>query len=43
MLFRSTVKVPLIAGKLEKMMADNIDAGMTLEHSVGVAWLKGNR
>lgn len=38
-----TVKVPLIAGKLEKLMADNIDAGMTLEHSVGVAWLKGNR
>lgn len=37
-----SVKVPLIAGKLEKLMADNIDAGMTLEHSVGVAWLKGN-
>lgn len=38
-----TVKVPLIGGKLEKLMADNIDAGMTVEHSVGVAWLKGNR
>lgn len=38
-----TVKVPLIAGKLEKLMADNIDAGMSVEHSVGVAWLKGNR
>ncbi|MBM7515768.1 DUF2505 domain-containing protein [Nocardioides nitrophenolicus] len=35
------VKVPLIAGKLEKLMADNIDAGLTTEHSVGVAWLKG--
>lgn len=38
-----TVKVPVIGGKLEKLMTDNIDAGMTLEHSVGVAWLKGNR
>lgn len=38
-----TVKVPMIGGKLEKLMADNIDAGMTVEHSVGVAWLKGKR
>lgn len=38
-----TVKVPVIGGKLEKLMADNIDAGMTVEHSVGVAWLKGKR
>lgn len=37
------VKVPLIAGKLEKIMADNIDAGLTIEHAVGVAWLKGER
>ncbi|WGY00547.1 MULTISPECIES: DUF2505 domain-containing protein [unclassified Nocardioides] len=37
------VKVPLIAGKLEKLMADNIDAGLTTEHAVGVAWLKGER
>lgn len=38
-----TVKVPVIGGKLEKLMADNIDAGMTVEHSVGMAWLKGDR
>ncbi|GAA4808255.1 DUF2505 domain-containing protein [Nocardioides caeni] len=38
-----TVKVPLIAGKLEKLMADNIDAGLTVEHTVGVAWLNGER
>ncbi|WGX95155.1 DUF2505 domain-containing protein [Nocardioides sp. L-11A] len=38
-----TVKVPLVAGKLEKLMADNIDAGLTVEHAVGVAWLKGER
>ncbi|WP_158296619.1 DUF2505 domain-containing protein [Nocardioides albidus] len=37
------VKVPLIAGKLERLMADNIDAGLTAEHTVGVAWLKGER
>lgn len=35
------VKVPLVGGKLEKLMADTIDAGMTAEHAVGVAWLKG--
>ncbi|WP_418059748.1 DUF2505 domain-containing protein [Pimelobacter simplex] len=38
-----TVKVPLVGGKLEKLMTDNIDAGLTVEHSVGVAWLKGDR
>jgi hypothetical protein len=38
-----TVKVPLVSGKLEKLMTDNIDAGLTVEHSVGVAWLKGDR
>ncbi|GAA1547374.1 DUF2505 domain-containing protein [Nocardioides humi] len=36
-----TVKVPLVAGKLERLMADNIDAGLTVEHTVGTAWLKG--
>ncbi|WP_408898793.1 DUF2505 domain-containing protein [Nocardioides sp. R1-1] len=38
-----TVKVPLVAGKLERLMADNIDAGLTVEHAVGTAWLKGER
>ncbi len=38
-----TVKVPLVGGKLEKLMSDNIDAGLTVEHSVGTAWLKGER
>lgn len=32
-----------IAGKLEKLMADNIDAGLIVEHAVGVSWLKGER
>ena len=38
-----TVKVPLIGGKLEKLLADRIVAGMDAEHSVGTAWLKGER
>lgn len=38
-----SIKVPLIAGKLEKIMADNIDEGLSVEHSVGIAWLKGER
>lgn len=38
-----TVKVPLIGGKLEKVMADNIDQGLSVEHTVGKAWLRGER
>lgn len=38
-----SVKVPLIGGKLEALMADNIDAGLSVEHSVGTAWLRGDR
>jgi len=34
------VKVPLIGGKLEKLMAEKVQAGMDLEHEVGRAWLK---
>ena len=34
------VKVPLIGGKLERLMAEKVAAGMDVEHSVGVAWLK---
>lgn len=37
------VKVPLIAGKLEKIMADNIDEGLSVEHATGIAWLRGDR
>ncbi len=37
------VKVPLIGGKLESLMADNIKNGMDVEHTVGAAWLaEGN-
>lgn len=38
-----TVKVPIIGAKLEKVMADNIEQGLSTEHSVGTAWLKGER
>ncbi len=34
------VKVPLIGGKLEKLIAEKVAAGMDVEHAVGVAWLK---
>jgi hypothetical protein len=34
------VKVPLIGGKLEKLMADKVRAGMDTEQTVGTTWLK---
>jgi uncharacterized protein YndB with AHSA1/START domain len=34
------VKVPLIGGKLEKLMAEKVAAGMDVEQGVGAAWLK---
>jgi uncharacterized protein YndB with AHSA1/START domain len=34
------VKVPLVGGKLERLMAEKVAAGMDVEHGVGVAWLK---
>ena len=34
------VKVPLIGGKLEKLMAEKVAAGMDVEHTIGVVWLK---
>jgi hypothetical protein len=34
------VKVPLVGGKLEKLMAEKVAAGMDVEHGVGVAWLE---
>lgn len=36
------VKVPLIGGKLESLMADLIAKGMDKEHRAGVAWLERN-
>ena len=33
------VKVPLIGGKLEKLMAEKVAEGMDLERTVGVTWL----
>ena len=35
------VKVPLIGGKLEGLMADLFRKGMDKEHQAGVAWLGG--
>ena len=37
------VKVPLVGGKLESLMADTIGAGYQVEHTVGRAWLKDNK
>jgi uncharacterized protein YndB with AHSA1/START domain len=34
------VKVPLIGGKLEKLMAEKVASGMDTEQRVGAAWLK---
>ena len=33
------VKVPLIGGKLEKLMAEKVKAGMDIEQGVGTTWL----
>jgi Protein of unknown function (DUF2505) len=33
------VKVPLIGGKLEKLMAEKVQAGMDVERQVGQTWL----
>ena len=38
-----TVKVPIVGGKLENLMADNIRKGLEIEEAVGVAWLGGDR
>jgi hypothetical protein len=37
------VKVPLIGGKLESLMAGLVTKGMDKEHTAGVAWLGGKR
>ncbi len=38
-----TVSVPLIGGKIEKLIASQFEAGTAKEHAVGVAWLTGAR
>ncbi len=35
------VRVPLIGGRLEAVMADLFRTGMDKEHGAGVRWLKG--
>jgi uncharacterized protein YndB with AHSA1/START domain len=37
------VRVPLIGGKLEKLMAETIESGFQVEHTVGRAWLQDSR
>jgi hypothetical protein len=37
------VKVPLIGGKLESLLADQVRGAMDTEHEVGIAWLAGDR
>ena len=37
------VKVPLIGGKLESLMADLVAQGMDKEQTAGAAWLAGDR
>ena len=37
------VKVPVVGGKLEGLMADNIKQGLEVEQTVGTAWLGGDR
>ena len=37
------IKVPLVGGKLEKLLAEKITAGLDAEHAVGRAYLEGNR
>lgn len=37
------VKVPLLGGKLEGLLAEQVRHGMDVEHEVGRAWLAGER
>jgi hypothetical protein len=37
------VKVPLLGGRLEKLLAERVAAGMDAEHEVGTRWLAGER
>lgn len=35
------VSVPLIGGRLEKLVAEQVQTGMDVEHTVGIAYLQG--
>lgn len=37
------VNVPLVGGKIEKLIAEKLKHGWDIEHGVGTAWLEGNR
>ncbi|QIX25955.1 DUF2505 domain-containing protein [Nocardioides sp. JQ2195] len=37
------VKVPLVGGKIEKLIAEKLKDGWDIEQSVGAAWLGGDR
>lgn len=37
------VKVPLVGGKIEKLIAEKLKDGWNIEHTVGTAWLGGDR
>lgn len=39
----SRVKIPLVGGKIEKLIADKLKDGWNTEHGVGTAWLEGDR
>jgi hypothetical protein len=39
----SKVKIPLIGGKIETLIASRLNDGWDIEHGVGIAWLKGER
>lgn len=36
-------KLPMIGGKVEKLIADKLTQGWDIEHGVGQAWLEGER
>lgn len=37
------VKIPLLGGKLEALLADQLHRGIDTEHEIGRAWLAGER
>lgn len=39
----ATARIPLVAGKIEKLIAEKFVEGWNNEHAQGVAWLGGNR
>jgi hypothetical protein len=39
----SKVRIPLVGGKIEALIASRLKDGWDIEHGVGIAWLKGER